>query len=223
MTSTTQQSPHRERRNPAPTDARLLMSVPHTGAAAPSYLCPKGRQFVAARAPERSGVAQAGPLRISAIPDSRPTVIPISEAYQEHPEEEKFTQGTLALDFVPEDFGFERVRTTLHELPNVEQSVSHLAQTLVEVLAGLRPATQLIRHLSNPLYAAVTRRATASARRRTRGVTRRPLVRKVRLSQPADGVVEAAIVVQYPERIGAIAARLEGLDGRWMITALVTG
>jgi hypothetical protein len=37
----------------------------------------------------------------------------------------------------------------------------------------------------------------------------------MRVTQPVDGIVEAAIVVAGPGRTRAVAVRLEGLDGRW--------
>ncbi|BDZ38728.1 hypothetical protein GCM10025863_13420 [Microbacterium suwonense] len=37
----------------------------------------------------------------------------------------------------------------------------------------------------------------------------------IRVTEPADGVVEAVIVVVGPGRTRAVAVRLEGLDSRW--------
>ncbi|WP_460524828.1 Rv3235 family protein, partial [Flindersiella endophytica] len=48
-------------------------------------------------------------------------------------------------------------------------------------------------------------------------------VRSVHVSEPADGVAEAAVHVQHGSRSRAIAVRIEGLDGRWRCTALELG
>jgi hypothetical protein len=47
-----------------------------------------------------------------------------------------------------------------------------------------------------------------------------PLVKSVRVSEPADGVAEVAAVVLRGTVYSAAAARLEGFDGRWRAVAL---
>jgi len=49
------------------------------------------------------------------------------------------------------------------------------------------------------------------------------VVRSVRVCEPADGVAELSAVVQAGARFRAIAARLEGLDGRWRCVRLQIG
>jgi hypothetical protein len=49
------------------------------------------------------------------------------------------------------------------------------------------------------------------------------MVRSVRVCLPADGVAEASAVVVSRGRVLAVALRLEGLDGRWRMTALEVG
>ena len=41
-----------------------------------------------------------------------------------------------------------------------------------------------------------------------------------RITSPADGVVEAVVIVHGKARTRAIAIRLEGLDQRWRATAI---
>ena len=48
----------------------------------------------------------------------------------------------------------------------------------------------------------------------------RPVIRSLHLSEPGDGVVEACSLVHDGTRGRAIALRLEGIDGRWVCTAL---
>jgi hypothetical protein len=45
-------------------------------------------------------------------------------------------------------------------------------------------------------------------------------VRKIHISQPLDGIIEATVTVRYGERLRVVAIRFEGLDHRWLCTAL---
>ena len=56
-----------------------------------------------------------------------------------------------------------------------------------------------------------------------RPVVERPVVGGVRVSEPDDGVAEVAAVVHRRHRVQAIALRLEGRDGRWVVTVLQCG
>jgi Family of unknown function (DUF6459) len=96
-----------------------------------------------------------------------------------------------------------------------------LVQGIVEVLNGLRPATQLNGHLSPAIQAALQRGATELAR--FRGAGRAPTVRSVHVSAPADGTAEISAVVDVGGRCRAIAARIELRHGRWRCVALQLG
>ena len=105
-----------------------------------------------------------------------------------------------------------------------------LVQALVEVLAGDRPLTQLVRWTSTEVYDEVAallpvRRPARAAARRTSpdDESVRASVSSVRLTEPADGVAEVAATVRRGGRTTAVALRLEGLDGRWQCTALEVG
>ena len=45
-------------------------------------------------------------------------------------------------------------------------------------------------------------------------------VRKIHISQPLDGIIEATVTVRYGKRLRVVAIRFEGLDHRWLCTAL---
>jgi len=45
----------------------------------------------------------------------------------------------------------------------------------------------------------------------------------VRVCQPADGIAEVSATVRAGRRVRAIAFRVEGVQGRWRITALDIG
>jgi hypothetical protein len=51
-------------------------------------------------------------------------------------------------------------------------------------------------------------------------VVRRVRVRTARVCHPRDDVAEASLVVHDGGRLRAMAIRLEGRDGRWVVTAL---
>lgn len=111
------------------------------------------------------------------------------------------------------------------ELPDPATWAPRLVQALLEVLSGNRPLTQLIRWTDAKVYAELLRRVTLSAASEARraGPARRSVLRSVRIDEPEDGVAEVAAVVTRAGRIGALALRLEGLDGRWQCTALELG
>lgn len=161
-------------------------------------------------------------FRVRRIPDTAPRVISADEAWHG---ERPYAQDTLALDFFgardDEEFGRQPTRTQL--LPEPRALVAKLSQAIVEVISGQRPAPQLIRHTSPTIYSVLARQALVAGRRRTPGARRPAVVRRIRLCEPADGVVEACAVVVSHGRVRALALRLEGLDGRWLVTALTIG
>lgn len=115
-------------------------------------------------------------------------------------------------------------RTPSTALPSPEPFLRNLALGVLEVFAGVREVEQLARWLTEEAYRKLVTRANLAARaRNARGVAaRRPLhtIVSVHESSPADGIVEAVIVVRGPARTRALAVRLEGMDGRWRATSL---
>jgi hypothetical protein len=100
--------------------------------------------------------------------------------------------------------------------------VARLACAVVEVLAGERPAAQLLRWTTEEVYDVVARRARRAGRDGALAGSGRPkpTVRSVRVCEPTEGVVEACAVVGRGERFSAVALRLESMDGRLRCTAL---
>ena len=95
---------------------------------------------------------------------------------------------------------------------------------VVEVLCGIRPATQMIRWMAYDVHTALARRAAVAARvRRQSRNARPPMVRAVRVFSPREGAVEASAVILDNDRVRAIAMRMEALDHRWRVTALEIG
>jgi hypothetical protein len=108
------------------------------------------------------------------------------------------------------------------ELPEPRGWAARLVQAVVEVLAGERPAAQLVRWTSADVYDAL-RAGTDTAPGTSRREPSRPLVRSVHVAEPVDGVAEVAALVRRGTRATAVALRLEGIDGRWQCTAIELG
>lgn len=160
-------------------------------------------------------------LRVRRIPDTGPRIISADEAWDGVA---PYSQDALALDFCgpgEEDFARQPTRSSL--LPSPEPVVTRIAQAVIEVVAGQRSAAQLIRHTAPTVYAMIARQSLVAARRQVPGARRPAVVRRVRICEPADGVVEACAVVVAHGRVRALAMRLEGLDGRWVVTVLTIG
>ncbi|MGH8894392.1 MAG: Rv3235 family protein, partial [Actinomycetes bacterium] len=119
-----------------------------------------------------------------------------------------------AADFGPQP-------TPRHDLPEPRRWSGRFVQAVVEVLAGDRPVTQLVRWTTTDVYDEVACRVLDGAAGRLDD--RRAVVRSVHVSEPADGIAEVAAMVRRGLRTTAVAMRLEGLDGRWQCTAIELG
>jgi hypothetical protein len=115
-------------------------------------------------------------------------------------------------------------RTPSTALPTPEPFLRNLTLGVLEVFAGVREVDQLARWLTEDAYRKLVTRANLATRARSaRGVVaKRPVhtIISVHESSPADGIVEAVVVVRGPARTRALAVRLEGMDGRWRATSL---
>ena len=120
-------------------------------------------------------------------------------------------------DFAPQP-------TPTAELPDPSPLLESLTRGVLEVLAGVREADQLMRWFTEDAFRKLIARANLSARARSaRGVApTRPVYRilSTHVAFAADGVVEATVIVESPGRTRAVAIRLEGFDRRWRATTL---
>lgn len=137
---------------------------------------------------------------------------------------ERYVQGSLAVDLRHEAydsfFGPQATGTAL--LPEAEAWARRIMIAVLEACDGTRPADQLTRWLAPEVRERVTRRGQL-ARRRARRPHRPPRVRALLSCHPADGVCEVSAVVQSEGRVRALALRMSGVDGRWLVTALELG
>lgn len=135
-----------------------------------------------------------------------------------------YVQGSLAVDFRrdAEDTFFGPQATSTPDLPEAAAWARRIIQALLEACDGSRPADQLSRWLSQDVLERVARRGQLGRRRggRRHGP---PLVRALLTCHPADGVCEISAVVRSEGRVRALALRMSGVDGRWLITAMELG
>ncbi|NEK57260.1 hypothetical protein GCU56_05145 [Geodermatophilus sabuli] len=106
------------------------------------------------------------------------------------------------------------------DLPDPRVAGRRLLTLTLEALAGRRPLSQVQPLTSVGVYAALTR---GRRPRWCAGGTTPLLLGAVHVCEPVDGVAEVSAVARRSGRAHAVAARLEGIDGRWRCTALQIG
>jgi hypothetical protein len=124
--------------------------------------------------------------------------------------------GQAAL--LDDDFG--PAWTLRSELPDARAAGRMLVTMTLEAMTGRRPFAQLQAMTSAGVFAALT----AGRRPRWCAEGTAPLfVGPVHVCEPVDGVAEISALARRAGRAHAVAARLEGIDGRWRCTALQIG
>lgn len=120
------------------------------------------------------------------------------------------------------DDEFDRRPTPIWQLPEPKQATARIAQVLIDVMVGQRPVSQL-NSVTNAVVRADILRAVAALPLSASTARVRLQVVSVRVTTPGPTVVEASAVIRGTQRSRAMALRLEGLDGRWLCTALRVG
>lgn len=135
-----------------------------------------------------------------------------------------FVQGSLAVDFrrSGHDPVFGPQATSTPDLPDPATWARAMIQAVLETYDGTRSADQLRRWVAAEIRERAHRRGQL-ARRRGRRAHRPPVVRTLLTCLPADGVCEASAVVWADGRVRALALRMCGVDGRWLVTAWELG
>ncbi|SDC05021.1 hypothetical protein SAMN05660690_0345 [Geodermatophilus telluris] len=106
------------------------------------------------------------------------------------------------------------------DLPDPRAAGRTLFTTALEALAGRRPLTQVQRLTTPGVHAALVRGRRPAW---CSGGTAPLVLGPVHVCEPVDGVAEVSAVARRGGRAHAVAARLEGVDGRWRCTALSIG
>jgi hypothetical protein len=105
--------------------------------------------------------------------------------------------------------------TPAASLPGAATTAGVLARALIEAMTGFRQVGQLRAHCAPEVFAGLERRVKSGGAL--------PKLLSVRASEPADGVAEATAVFRRADRVAALAFRMQGVDGRWRVTALQVG
>lgn len=132
----------------------------------------------------------------------------------------RFVQESLAVDLEPACdpvVAYTPVREG--QLADVSRVLPGIVLGMLEAMDGVRPVSQVSRWFAPAITERITRRGVVARRRgaRPQHATR---VLKVRVCRPATSIAEASVVVSHAGRVRAIALRLVGVDGRWIVTAL---
>lgn len=172
----------------------------------------------AATAPSTPGAAESGVLTLTSRRDQLSTINDASTHGLT-----ALTATALALAPVrQEPHHIDPERTPTAALPCPEGFTRRIMQAILDVCAARRPAGQVLRHLEVSVQHAVKRRSALAHRlHRARGTLVLPArVLSVAICHPADGVVEASLTFTADRRARAAALRLEGINGKWRVTAL---
>ena len=100
----------------------------------------------------------------------------------------------------------------LHELPNISNWVRKYAIGVIEIWNGKRPAMQLARWSHRKVFQQLIKPGHLLQGFR---------IRKIYISEPISGVIEATITLNLNNRVRSLCLRFEGVDKRWLCTELV--
>lgn len=99
---------------------------------------------------------------------------------------------------------------------------ARFVRVLLEVMAGLRPVSQLGAWADSEVCRRIARRIGTADRcqdlRRSVGT-----LRSLHVSSPAPGVAEVCAVVEFGDRVRAVALRAEAAGTPWRCTGLIIG
>lgn len=108
-------------------------------------------------------------------------------------------------DFAPE-------ATSAQDLPELKQWCENFARNVLEIYAGRRTPTQLTKAFHHRIFSELLKKSGSE-----KEVGH---IRKLHIHEPLDGVCEALVTVRFGGRLRALTFRFEGVDGRWLCTAL---
>ncbi len=141
---------------------------------------------------------------------------PVLEMFRPPPQLEIVKKPRLYL--VPSTFGeefdaeFAPQPTSAATLPEITPLIHRFIHNVLEIWAGRRSSQQLQLMCHYNIYSQL-QHATGSLQEVGR-------VRKIRITEPLDGICEATVTVRFGDRLRVVAIRFEGLDGRWLCTCL---
>jgi hypothetical protein len=134
------------------------------------------------------------------------------------PPQREFVQQRTKLYLIPSTFGEDLepdempIPTSATDLPQLHTWTMKFIVSVIEVWAGRRQPAQLIRWCHRVIYMELLR---ASGSQKEIGK-----IKSIHQSEPLDGICESTVLVRYGDRLRAVVIRFEGVDGRWLCTAL---
>lgn len=119
------------------------------------------------------------------------------------------TPTTFGESFAEDD---QPIPTSAQQLPDVNLWTLSLAVSALEVFAGRRNPAQLAMKCHRVIYNEILFAAGLA----------KEVGKVVKIIQdfPLDGVAESVLTVKYSKRMRAMVIRAEGINGRWLCTAL---
>jgi len=102
--------------------------------------------------------------------------------------------------------------TSAEQLPDIEKWTMSLAISALEIIAGRRQPAQVAMRCHRVIYNELVGQIG-----RVKEIGK---IRRIHQESPFDGIVESTITVRFSDRVRALALRAEGVDGRWLCTAL---
>jgi len=110
------------------------------------------------------------------------------------------------------DADFAPKPTSATDLPDIKELTSQFIHNVLEIWAGRRSASQVQAMCHHLIFADLQKNA---GQQKLVGK-----IRKINVTEPLDGISESTVTVRYGDRLRVVAIRFEGLDQRWLCTAL---
>jgi hypothetical protein len=98
------------------------------------------------------------------------------------------------------------------ELPDISSWVKRYVIGVVEIWSAKRPASQLLNWSHRKVYKQLINPSL---------LTKGAKIRKIYISEPIEGVIEATVTLRISERVRSLSLRFEGVDKRWLCTELL--
>ena len=117
--------------------------------------------------------------------------------------------STFGEDLEPDEMP---VPTSAAELPDIHTWTMKFIVSVIEVWAGRRQPAQLIRWCHRVIYMDLLKQSGSQS---TIGK-----IKSIHQSEPLDGICESTVIARFGARYRSVVIRFEGVDGRWLCTAL---
>lgn len=110
------------------------------------------------------------------------------------------------------DPNFAPIPTPQDQLPEIKEWSRQFLIRLIEISATRRSPHQLARWCHRATFQKVLTL--------TKEFDSLPRLRKIYIREPLESVIEVAATLSYQSRVRVITVRFEGLDNRWLCTAI---